>query len=576
MCDSCGRTLRTVLLLLEAQWLLFRNHLRRSEPRRRLAWVLGGIGLGAAGTFFAVWGYALGRLLRTATGVDLALFVEAGLAPDLLSPERLLAPLVFLVVTGVWGLILLSGLGTAIRTFYLSSDLELLMAAPIPSRAIFAAKFLESLGIAYLLLFTLALPALVGLGAGARFAGAYYFGCLLLFLLLPLVPQAVAMLLVLPLVRLIPPRRLREALSLLGAAVGTAFYLFTQMPQTEWLEPRAVAQALGILRRAYLPFLPQAWAAEGLRSLAEAAYGRAALHFGALALLSMAVCAGCVLLAENLYYAGWASLQTASGVRRGVRRRRTRSFRDVRILPRPMIGIVEKDIRALLRNPNHWSQMLMPLAGFAVVIVQSLRSRLADGTAVQLLNALSPIGFILLLALAAVARLGLAGIGGESQQLWLLRIAPVSTAQLLWAKWTSAYLPYAVLASLMLMFHAVLTRLDGQTALAAWLFLMLAGAGGNAIGVGLGASSIRLERERATRPISTGAGCLYYPLTGSFAAFLSLGIAIALGGEILLEMGWPSWAWVARVCGFLMAVVLATTGLVLPLRIGARRLAQIE
>ncbi len=576
MHTQSGRTVRVVLLLLEAQVQLLRNGLRRGTARTRVAWAGAAIALLMAGTFLGFWGYSLGRVLRAVRGPEIAVFVQAGLDPELLSPERLLAPLVFLLVTAVWGMILLSGLGTAIQTFFLSSDLELLMAAPIPTRAVFAAKFLESLGVAYLLLFTLGAPALLGLGLGARFPVAYYFGCVLLLLLLPLIPQSVGMLLVLPLVRLIPPRRLREALSVLGAAVGTAFYLFTQLPGSERLDPGTVAQALKVLQRGYLPFLPQAWAAEGLQAFAEGAYGRAGGPLAALALLTGGVYAGCVLLAERLYFAGWTNLQTAPEVTRGIRRHRVRSFRDVRFLPRPILGIVSKDLRVFVRNPNYWSQLLMPLAGFVVVIVQSLRTPSGERAITQWINPVFQMGMILFLALAAVARFGLAGVGSEGPQLWLLRAAPFPMAQFLWAKWLVAHLVYTGLTGLMVTAYGLLSHLDARVALAGWLFLALAGAGSNSLGVGLGGGFVRVERERLGRPYSPGVGCLYFPVTGGFAALLGIAIAIALGGEVLQLMGRPGLAWGARAVGSLAAVALAAVGLFFPLRIGARRLEKYE
>lgn len=576
MREQGSRTVRIVFLLLEAQCRLIWNGLRRGTGRTVLAWAVGGIGLGLASSFLGLWGYSLGKLLRIARGAELVLFVQAGLDPQLLAPERLLVPLVFLLVSAVWGMILLSGLGTAIQTFFLNSDLELLMAAPIPARAVFAAKFLESLGVAYLLLFALGAPALLGMGAGAHFPGAYYLGCVLLFVLLPLLPQSVGMLLVLPLVRLIPPRRLREALSLLGAALGAAFYLLAQAPASERLDPGRLAQALKILQRGYLPFLPQAWAAEGLRALAEGAYGRAAGLFAALTVLTGGVYVGCLLLAERLYFAGWANLQAAPEANRGARRRRARTFRDTRWLPRPILAIVAKDLRVFVRNPNYWSQMLMPLAGFVVVIVQSLQARPDGSTIATWISPLFQMGMILFLALAAVARFGLAGVGSESLQLWLLRAAPVSMAQVLWAKWVSAYLLYTGLTSLMVPAYALISHLDWRTALAGWLFLVLAGAGTNAIGVGLGGSFVRLERERTGRPYSPGVALLYFPLTGGFAALLGLLIAIGLGGEVLQTVGRPMLAWAARAFGCFAAVALAAVGVHLPLRIGARRLARSE
>jgi len=569
--------LRTVLLLLGVQVLLFWNQVRRGTVRARIAWAAMGAALLAAASFLGAWGYALGRLFPSLGRPEMAELVRGiGLAPELFAPDRLLVLLVSVLVTAVWGLILLGGMGSAIEIFYLSSDLELLLAAPIPMRAIFAAKFLQSLGLGYLMLFALAGPALIGLGVGAHFAAPYFLGCLVLLGVLPLLPQSVGMLVVMPLVRLIPPQRLREALSAVGALLATGFYLLTQWGPMERVDAQALVRTVGFLQRGYSAWLPPAWAALGLNALSQGAYGQAALLLGALAVLTAAVYLGCLWLAERLYYTGWANFQAAPRVRGASRKRSARSFRDVQLLPRPLLALVAKDLRLFLRTPQYWTQLLMPLAAFVVLLMQSLRTPAAKSLWAPWIASLLQIGMILLLGMAAVARLGLAGVGSEGPYLWVLRTAPLSARRILWAKWFSAYLPYLALSSLMLGTYAFLGGLDGPTALAGWLYLALAGAGTNAIAVGLGTAMVRLERERTGRPYSPAVGCLYFPLIGGYAAVLGLALALALTGEIFLHLGWVPLAWISRTVGFGATVALACLGLWLPLKIGAERLARLE
>lgn len=565
---------RFVFLLLGARLRLFYNSLRRGTGRARFGWIAAGLGLLAAATFSGFGGFGLTRLLVALQRPEIRqALLEANFPLPSLQPDLLLGSILAVLVLVVWGIVLLSSLGAALNNFYLSSDLDLLVAAPIPMRAIFTAKFLEGLGLSYLLLFALGGPALVGLGIGAHYSWPYFLGVVLMLAVIPLLPESIGTLLVMPLVRLIPPRRLREVLGVLGALVGTASYLFSQLSQ-EKMKPETAGRLIGWLFRLHLPFLPQAWAAEGLVALGKGRYLQALLPLGAFLLLSLGLYALCLVMAERLYYSGWAGLQTAPTAARAHRAHRARPAREFRFLPRQILGILAKDLRLFTRDPQNWSELLMPLAAYALLVVQMLRRPMSIGRAPQSISALSVGWLVLFVSMAMVSRLGLGGIGAEGKQFWLLRGAPLSPRRILWAKFLSAYLPFVGLGGILLLVLTLLARMDWTIFLGNWLYLGLCGLGITGVSVGLGASFPRMDAQRLRQAVSPGAGCLYFPIVGAYAGIVTLLLVLPpLLNDLLVHMGLSWLAILLWGIGFLGTVALTGLALWLPVRIGAARLA---
>src|SRR5712692_7082660 len=67
-----------------------------------------------------------------------------------------------------------SGIVTALSTFFLSDDLRLLLAAPVPARRLFHARFLRTIAQSSWMVVVFVLPVLVGVGAAHCAPAAYY------------------------------------------------------------------------------------------------------------------------------------------------------------------------------------------------------------------------------------------------------------------------------------------------------------------------------------------------------------------------------------------------------------------
>jgi ABC-2 type transport system permease protein len=424
---------RGTLLLGRLRLAIARNSLWRSGWARRILVVVGALLL-LAGVYGVFWvSSSLVAVLRSETvarALDEAQRQGAqGLPAD---PQALLASLPGLLFFFAMTLLLFTSFGALLSSLYLSGDMDLLLAAPLPMRSVFAVKFFEALLPQYGLLLGLICPALYGYGWSMGYGPAFFFAAPLLLLLSPLLPASLAAVLVMAVVRVLPARRARDIVGILGGLVGASFYIANQFA------PELAARFGGIdaltrLLGLNVPLLPSAWAGEALSAAGEGRYG-AALGLGLLfALLALGLFAGCLLLTERLYYGGWSNL-AVSGER--VRRANTAARRGQLRLPRwlspPVRAVLLKDLRVFPRDLRRLQQLIFPLALAGIWIFRLLSEPLGNDPLSRDLGNLGGVALSFFICLSASNSLAGTGISAEGRSFWLLRLAPISSRELLW------------------------------------------------------------------------------------------------------------------------------------------------
>jgi len=185
-----------LLWLLRPKILTKINRARKDEGRLLKGFVLGFVAL-----FFWVFIFAvIFRMLLYFRGTQ-------GIG-DLLSAKLLgIALLTFLLI------LLLSNVITALSTFFLSRDLELLVAAPLDGVRVYGARLTETIVDSSWMVVLMAIPILAAYGA-VYGAGWGYVGVALATLLpLLVIPAVVGSALTLILVNVFPARRTRDLLA---------------------------------------------------------------------------------------------------------------------------------------------------------------------------------------------------------------------------------------------------------------------------------------------------------------------------------------------------------------------------
>jgi len=449
----------------------------------------------------AVWNRGRTRRLGVLAGTVLGACLWVAAIPLIgsLVGGPLAAPRAQLLTTLIGALVLLSGftlvtsVSFAVASAYFAKDVEWLLTLPLSPRGILAHRLASQLALGISVGAVLLGPVLIAAGIRTGTLALLPLAALALVALL-VMPVSAGLLLVVLAVRAVPASRVRDAtaalITLLGfslAAIEIAGHAPSQ--GLRW------AGAINSLGAGWLHsvWFPPAWTA---RALTDAWRGDWLGCLGWLlpsVLLALAV-AGLVLRVSGpLYREGWARAQMAPQRRR----RRVRSWRRIP----PVLAVLRKDWRTLRRDPVQLSQLILPLALFAVYL---LAPRSADNSQVLFRNFplwYGPLTTSAFAALFVASGLGLRAVGTEGRQFWCLRSAPLGQGQLLFGKLA---LPLLVAAgsSLALMWAAELrARLPlGQIGFSTVL-LLLCVSGLAALATGLGAIWPRLDWSDPRRAI---------------------------------------------------------------------------
>jgi ABC-2 type transport system permease protein len=365
--------------------------------------------------------------------------------------DLIAAKVLGIILLAFLSILLLSNIITALSTFFLAKDLDLLVAAPISQSRLYAAKLVETVVHSSWMVALLALPIFTAYGI--VYGGGFLFPLVALAAFVPylILPAVVGTALTLILVNIFPARRTRELLGLVatGAVVIVLMIL-------RFLRPERLAQPegfknlvdyLAVLRTPTSPLLPSEWTASIIMNwLLRVAdpWPIAKLWLAA----PLAVLLG-ALLHRQLYHLGFSKAQ--EGAERKLRR----------VIRGPVAGILSpvspskrefilKDLRLFFRDNTQWSQLIL-LAVLLLVYLFNIKSLpLHSGeqvpfrliTMISFLN-LGLAGFVLA---AVAARFVFPGISLEGRQMWLLRSSPLDPSAMLWSKYWIGTLPLLVLA----------------------------------------------------------------------------------------------------------------------------------
>ena len=476
--------------------------------------------------------------------------------------QGLLAAAPSIAFTSISIPILLTSASFALSTFYLATDLDLLVVTPAPMRAVFLARFIEGLIPIYLFLFVLLLPALAGYGLALGYGVGYIVALPPVLALLPLLPMSIGVLLTMVLARIIPPRRLRELMAILGGLLGFFVYIGTQVLSRSSRDIMTTESATRLLRLD-IQALPTAWGARLLVAVGRGD-GRDALVFGIPYVLATLGLFGLALLVtERLYYSGWIGLAGSQGGR--VRRRRATEAWRWSWFQGPTGAILRKDLRTLPRDPQRLSQLLFPLALSAFWAWQILFMR--TGRFGGVMASLTSI--TLLVCLLIASNLGLTSLSREGTGYWVLQLAPIGPWPILWAKWTLAFLPFPIIATLFTVLAALLRNPPAGELVQSLLVVVLTGIGVSGITTGFGAAFPRFDWSQAQRMTSLRAGCLA-PL--AYYVYAGLMLLLTFGASMVAR----EWGPVALVAGWTSALLITALALVLPLWLAATRLRRLE
>jgi len=488
-----------------------------------------------------------------------------------------------LVLLSFISILVLSNVITALSSFFLAKDLDLLVSAPVDWLRLYLAKLGETLLHSSWMVALMAVPILTAYGVIYR--GGLVFLPVAVLTLVPMLtlPAVAGSAITLVLVNVFPARRTRDLLSIvaLGAAAGVIL-LFRLIRPEQLARPegfRNLLDFITVLRTPTSPFLPSEWAAKAIMGFLRH-------NFDPLPLLLLWSTAAALvtlggLLHRELFATGYTKAQ--EGAERFVRGTFWRWTVGTLLLPLPVAKreFVLKDVKLFFRDTTQWSQLIL-LAVLVVVYLFNIKALpLHRGepvgffyvTLVSFLN-LGLSGFVLA---SIAARFIFPAVSLEGRQMWLLRSSPLDLRALLWSKYWVGTVPLLVLAMLLTGLTDVLLEVSPFMmilSLATIFALTLAIA---AMALGFGALYPQFETENAAQIPTSFGGLVYMMATIALLA----GVIVALWQAVYVYVhavyeGRPVVVDAWMLFWFTVAAALCAAATVIPLRVGLKKMESFE
>jgi ABC-2 type transport system permease protein len=486
-----------------------------------------------------------------------------------------------LILIGFFSILLLSNIITALSSFFLAKDLDLLVSGPVDWLKLYGAKLLETIVHSSWMVVLMAIPMFAAYGI--VYEGGWRFPLIALAVFIPLlvIPAVIGSAITLALVNIFPARRTRDILSVIAVlAAGGIVLLFRVVRPERLARPegfRSLVDFVTVLRTPTSPFLPSEWAQEGIMSWLQ--FRLDVLPFYLLWTSAAAAIVLGAMLHRWLYEKGFSKAQESSQrwARAGLGQRIGQAvLSPLGTLKREL---VLKELRLFFRDTTQWSQLIL-LAVLIVVYVFNIRylPLRGEGITFFLVNVVPFLNLVLSgFVLASIAaRFIFPGVSLEGRTLWLLRSSPMSMRDLLWAKFWVGTMPLLILAVGIVGITNYMLAVSPFMFAVSTLTIVLMTFAVAGLAIGFGTLFPQFETENAAQ-IPTSFGGLLFMMTAiaviagvvvlearpvySFLRAQTFG-----GGADPLEMG----------IGFGLAALLCVASTVVPIRIALLRLERVE
>src|SRR6266545_3976166 len=488
-----------------------------------------------------------------------------------------------LILLSFISILVLSNVITALSSFFLAKDLDLLVSAPVDWLRLYLAKLGETLLHSSWMVALMTVPIIAAFGV-IYHGGVLFYGYATLILVpLLVLPAVVGSGATLILVNVFPARRTRDLLSIIAlGAAGGVILLFRLIRPEQLARPegfRNLLDFITLLRAPTSPFLPSEWASRAimnyLRGIADPlpvillwTTAAAFVVFGA-------------VLHRALFPQGYTKAQ--EGAERFVRGTFWRWTVGGLLRPLPVAKreFVLKDIKLFFRDTTQWSQLIL-LAVLVVVYIYNIKALpLFRGeqipffyvTLVSFLN-LGLSGFVLA---SIAARFIFPAVSLEGRQMWLLRSSPLDLRALLWSKYWVGTVPLLVLALVLTGLTNVLLKVSAFMMIVSLVTMSALTFAIAALALGFGALYPQFETENAAQ-IPTSFGGLVFMMT---TIALLAAVIFLLAGPVSayvrsanegLRVRLDVWA----IGAFAGAAAICAAATAVPLRIGLRKMESFE
>ena len=561
--------MKDLFALLRPRLLSFKNgSASRTAGNRRIRYLL----FAAIGLAFWVGAFLIFyRVLNYFQGVE-----EFG--------DVLALKLLSMVLLTFFSLLIFSSIIASLSKLYLSRDLLLVHSLPVSGGKIFLARWLESTADSSWMVILFSLPVFLSYGIVYRAGPFFYATAGMALIPLCLIASALSALAVVIAAVLLPAGRIRAVFVFFGLLLIMALILTFRLMRPERLvNPETFATLVLYLREMGTPgspLLPTTWAFDSLNAALSGLKGEAFFHLSLAWSCAAALAFIVTWMAGAFYFAGYTKAQTTAKrmfpLRNGLRGNRHRFLER---LSGPAWAFAVKEFRTFFRDQTQWPQLFLIAALIIVYLynfsVLPLGSSPIRTIYLQNIFSFMNMGLAAFVLTAVAARFVYPAVSFEGDAFWIVRAAPISLRTFLWVKFAVYYLPLLILAEILIVSSNILLEVTPfMMALSVvTVFLMVPGV--VALGVGLGAAYPDFQSENPAQSVTSFGGLLFMLLAAGFIAaviVLEAGpvYAVFMAGFRGRSLSGLQWVWL--VVSFTLVLLLCILAVLLPMRLGERRL----
>ena len=490
--------------------------------------------------------------------------------------DILAAKLLSMIFLSFLSLLIMSSIITALSTFYMSRDIELLLTSPVDMKKIQSAKTIETFLASSWMIVSFALPVLIAYGYVYQ-AGVFYYLLLpLIFIPFLLIPNGIGITITHIIAKALPARNARDVLMLFGIiSLFIIFLLFRFLQPEKFLNPESFSTLLEYLNNIGTDsvFMPYYWISQSLLSILTGEKKDGIFYM----LVLMSNAAFFLLIASwsgSLFYRD-AVNKALGAKRRGSRFPVERFFSGA--IPKLRTALMVKDLKIFLRDNSQWPQLLLLLAlvviyiyNFKVLPLDSIpEASFIVSNFIAFIN-LGLAGFVLS---AIAARFLFPAVSLEGQAFWVIKTSPVTMKDFLRSKLISGLIPLVILSEILVFMTNAILEVNVTMFIVSLATILLMSLAIGGLGIGLGAAYPNFKYNNIAS-IPMGFGGILFMILALFSVtlivlFEAWPLYLYINGKIISKQ-FSTWEIIQTCISLSSVIIISAVCFYVPLRIGAK------
>lgn len=483
----------------------------------------------------------------------------------------------------------ISNVITSFSTYYLSEDLELLIATPVPTYALYTARFIDTLAESSWMVLIFGFPVFLAYGAVFRAPVSFYLLSFTGFCCILVIITSLAVLAVETLVKTFPVRRLRDLFVFVGILIFIGIYLlFRMMRPEDFLNPEGFASMmdyLSIMSESSSAWAPTTWLLQSLRPYITG-YGFQDIPFY-FALLVFGAASAFRLAGHNheaAHFFGYSKAMESKGARLS----KSRMIQVLgKALERYLDGATCKlVIKETLLMARDWGRLSQLLLLFALILVY-----LYNFSVLPSLD--SPEATFFLKNTIAFVNIGLAGfvlsslgvrfvfpaMSSEGRAFWILKSSPITLTRILWVKFWFYLVPMLILGLFLVIATNRLLGLGFLISVVSTVTIAFLTVGITSLSLGMGVVYADMKEADPNRVFSGFGGLLTMIYSALAVAAVILLEAFPVYRILMADFFDRALApvdYMFIICGFGSALGTALFLIVKPMKTGLRQIDNLQ